>query len=522
MTLKKILEKKGKGFWPVVISLAVLLIILIISASKPKQKEYKFISVERSDLKQIVSVTGKVAPNKNLDLAFSRSGKVQRIFLEVGEVARQGQLLVELENSSLIAQKKQAQANLNGQMAKMRELEIGSRPEQIDVYRSNLQKAEGELFDLYKKALVTLKESYNSSANTFRESLKSMYDYYPYNDPPLYQLNYYACNALAYNKANADRLEVEKKLNQWELSISQLSSAPTDSVIDQQIDNANSYLQFFQDYLATLNNTLVISCNMDAVYQARINSYRPVVSAAITALNTTFTNIKDVRKNINSQKLSVQNYKDQLTLTSAKPTQEQIDFQQAQVDSAQASLDMIESQILETRIFAPIAGMVRAVNIDVGENVNANQTAISLISQDLYKIEAYINETDVAKLNVGNSADLSFDALPQQKYKGEIIMIDPAQTIIDGVVTYKITLKIIDYNQSIKSGMTADIDILTAQKDNVLSLPQRAIFKKEGKVFVRILENGNEKEKEISIGIKGDNGNVEITGGLAEGEKAIE
>jgi len=203
MTLKKILEKKGKGFWPVVISLAVLLIILIISASKPKQKEYKFISVERSDLKQIVSVTGKVAPNKNLDLAFSRSGKVQRIFLEVGEVARQGQLLVELENSSLIAQKKQAQANLNGQMAKMRELEIGSRPEQIDVYRSNLQKAEGELFDLYKKALVTLKESYNSSANTFRESLKSMYDYYPYNDPPLYQLNYYACNALAYNKAKA-------------------------------------------------------------------------------------------------------------------------------------------------------------------------------------------------------------------------------------------------------------------------------------------------------------------------------
>ncbi|HOU46051.1 MAG TPA: HlyD family secretion protein, partial [Candidatus Pacearchaeota archaeon] len=130
--------------------------------------------------------------------------------------------------------------------------------------------------------------------------------------------------------------------------------------------------------------------------------------------------------------------------------------------------------------------------------------------------------TDIAKVAVGNEANITFDAFGSKKqFHGKIIKIDPAQTVVEGVVSYKTTFQIIDFSSEIKSGMTADIDVITAQKQNVLAIPSRIILRKQGKTFVRIKRDGKEEEIEVQTGIKGDNGNMEIIEGLSEGQKVI-
>ncbi len=104
-----------------------------------------------------------------------------------------------------------------------------------------------------------------------------------------------------------------------------------------------------------------------------------------------------------------------------------------------------------------------------------------------------------------------------------MVKIDPAETIIEGVATYKTTLQFSGNDERVKSGMTANIDILTAKAENVIAIPQRAVAQKEnGDKIVKILkDDGVVEERKVTTGLKGSDGNIEITEGIQEGEKII-
>jgi len=73
----------------------------------------------------------------------------------------------------------------------------------------------------------------------------------------------------------------------------------------------------------------------------------------------------------------------------------------------------------------------------------------------------------------------------------------------------------------VKSGMTVDVDIICDSRENVLAVPQRTVFNKNGDKFVRVLEEKNVKEVKVETGIRGSEGEIEILSGLKEGEKVI-
>lgn len=106
-------------------------------------------------------------------------------------------------------------------------------------------------------------------------------------------------------------------------------------------------------------------------------------------------------------------------------------------------------------------------------------------------------------------------------FEGRVVSIDPAEKIIEGVVYYEVT---IDFEgklpEGIKPGMTADIEITSASKENILVIPEEAIKKEDGKNFVKVYKNGKIEKREIKVGLKGD-GKVEVVSGLKEGEKII-
>jgi multidrug efflux pump subunit AcrA (membrane-fusion protein) len=141
-----------------------------------------------------------------------------------------------------------------------------------------------------------------------------------------------------------------------------------------------------------------------------------------------------------------------------------------------------------------------------------------------HTLEANINEADISQVQIGQPVEVTFDAFgPEQKYQASISHIDPASTVVSGVVNYKIQAEIGGDLALIRPGMTANMTIVVADKKNVLVVPTRAIIDgKQGKV-VRVITDAKKKtftETPVTLGIEGDDG-TEVMSGLSEGQSIV-
>ena len=198
-------------------------------------------------------------------------------------------------------------------------------------------------------------------------------------------------------------------------------------------------------------------------------------------------------------------------------------MQEASVEKARASLNNTRAQISKTIIASPINGVVTKQDAKVGEIVSASSHVVSVISDASFQVEANLPEADVSKVKISDLAKLTLDAYGNDViFEAKVIAIDPAETVIEGVSTYKITFEFQKEDERIKSGLTANIDILAEKKEGVIAIPQRAILTQDGSKIVRVeREDGRVDEIKVELGLFGSDGRVEILSGLEEGMKVI-
>ena len=201
----------------------------------------------------------------------------------------------------------------------------------------------------------------------------------------------------------------------------------------------------------------------------------------------------------------------------------QKDAQRALIKKAEDAVAVINTQIGQTTIYSPMAGVVTSKNIEVGENVAANQTVLTVSTTGETEIKLDVSESDIVDVKVGQKVKLTFDALSSdEELKGEVVEIDPAATVIQDVVYYKVKVKLSSPDERLKLGMSVDGDINVAQKDNVVMIPARAVKTEGNQDYVEILgEDNTTKKVNVSTGFKGDEGMVEITSGLQGGENVV-
>ncbi|MDD5589972.1 MAG: efflux RND transporter periplasmic adaptor subunit, partial [Candidatus Portnoybacteria bacterium] len=171
---------------------------------------------------------------------------------------------------------------------------------------------------------------------------------------------------------------------------------------------------------------------------------------------------------------------------------------------------------------APFEGVVTKQDAKVGQIVSINTPLISLMSRAQFQIEANIAEADIAKIKIGNAARVTLDTYGSQEiFFTRVAKIDPAETLIEGVATYKTTFQFDREDSRIKSGMTANIDIVAQEQKGVLSLPMRAILQESGRRFVLARNEEEFQKKEVMLGIRGVSGDVEILAGVKEGDEVM-
>ena len=150
------------------------------------------------------------------------------------------------------------------------------------------------------------------------------------------------------------------------------------------------------------------------------------------------------------------------------------------------------------------------------------QKRCKVLSSDNFQIEADVSELDINKIKQDDRVEVTFDAISEiDLFPGKVLAIDPAEKVIDGDIYYRIVLVLDEENEFIKSGMTADIDIITGFKSDVLLVPSRAIVRDGKEKKIRILNEKEEVETNvITVGLEGVE-TTEILNGVNEGDKVI-
>ena len=481
------------------------------------EPKYAVLVAERRDIYQKVSVTGKVKPVSNVDLSFEIGGKINQVYVDIGARVIVGQALAIIDNAEISAQLEQAKADFKAQEAKLSELRKGARAEEIQIQETKLSNSKISLNDAKNNMIDKLQDAYTKSDDAIRNKTDQFFAN-PRNVNP--QLSFSPSSSQLETDIEWNRLLLEDSLPKWKTSVDQLkTSSDFPSIISDSRRHLEKIKSFLYDAALALSNL----ASQGSISQTTIDTWKSDVSTARTNVNTAITNIIVAEEKFKKAESDVLLAERELALKQVSATEEQINAQEAQVEKAKASISQYQAQLSKTVLRSPINGLITVQNAKIGEIVSANSLVASLISHNDFKVEANVPEADIAKIHIGSVARITLDAYGRDiVFDAKVISIDPAETIIDGVTTYKTTILFARQDGKIKSGMTANADIDGDIRKNVIAVPQRSLIRKDGNQFVRILRgDDNVVEVLVKTGLRGHDGSVEILDGINDGDHII-
>lgn len=471
MKIKTFFTKK-KIIWTVVI-LLVLFGGWLVFGNKSNAGNIQTGLVKQQNIEKTVLATGQVVSSTDLNLSWQSSGVVKKVLVKEGDVVYTGQLLAEQDVSDLVAQLHNAQAGLV-----IAEQHASSS-------KNNLANVTAEQNILVANAHRTLLNSTPAAemvGNDYGTDAPTVSGTYICDKEGTYVLNTY-------------------------------SSAGGVSVNYSGLEQGSLLLT---DILRPMG-----SCGLFLSFD-KTKTLQPGIEFKIDVPNK---NAPNYNLNYNSYQLALQTRDTAIANAEASVgTADSSSVADAQIAQAQASVDRISIQIQNARIIAPSSGTITQVDIKVGELAQTSKEAMKLLNVGELHTEALVSEADIASVAVGQSIDNTFDALgPDKHFTTTVLTVNPASTVISGVVNYKVTGSLEKISE-VKPGMTANMTIKVAEKKNVLVVPSSAIVNKNGLHIVRVINDSKKKtytEVEVKTGLEADGGLVEITGGLSEGKEIV-
>lgn len=197
---------------------------------------------------------------------------------------------------------------------------------------------------------------------------------------------------------------------------------------------------------------------------------------------------------------------------------------QAQVASTYALYQATQNSIVK----APIAGIISNLSITKGNSVNIKSLTntipvLTVANFSSTEVVLALSESDIVKVKRGQKALIDVKAVKEKKYEGVLERVDYVGTETGGVIKYFVYIKVLNPDDNLRPGMTADVDIVTKSLSNVLVVPNSAVKPYQGKKAVRVVDKVTKQIKYIPVetGVKGES-KTEIIKGLNEGQEVIQ
>jgi len=502
-------------------------------------------TVTRGDLIETVDATGNVEPQTGAEINIGSqiTGTVNRLYADIGTHLNAGQLIATLWTPDLVANVKQAQANVANAQAKLLQDEEGVNQTHVtDVMgvqqaqstitgdRAKLAAAESAL---RQQLVVTPQDIAKAKANLAGAQAALASAQASYNQTK-------AGSAL--NIANAQQALRSMQATARNSSLNyqrQQALLQKGFVAQSVVDLAQSTAQVDQANVDTAQQNIALEQQkVDADLETSRNSVT-VAQQTLAADESALTeaqaeqNVIDAdRQNVRDAQAIVSHDQQAMQVSIANMANDPIKHQAIQEDKAAVAADTQQVnfnnvQLAKGQIRTPIAGTVITLAIQQGETVAAGLSAPTLITVcdlDKLQIDAFPDETDIAKIKLGQTAKIQVDAFPNHLLTGRVTKIDAGATVQQGVITYDVTLAIKDPRHRLRPSETADCKIEVGHLQNVLLVPSVALNVGTRQTTVGVVKTVNGKPQVSTVAVKtgGTDGiNTEIISGLTEGQTIV-
>jgi len=572
---------KKKIIWTIIILIIVGGGVYFLTKGKDNSANIQTARVTRQDLKQTVLTTGQVVSALNLNLSFQGSGVVKEVNVTAGTKVKAGDVLAIFNQASAQASLVSARGSLAQAQANYQKVLTGATKEQINVS----QKAVNAAQVAYNNSLSQLTNTEQSSAAAISQAQNTLDDLQSPTTQSdnkrsdiiitiTNQLNsiqsaldkenqiltdnnlkdtFAVTNSTSLSDFKTSYNQVQPLLNIANASLASAKNYKSDININQAV---NDTINALSQSVTTLNycySALQSSITSSKLSQTQLDAYKATINSELTGENSGISTVRAARQSLTDALTAAQNAvtnarlsatqqitaaKNQINSTHAALLQAQatlaqlqakaqtadLNAAQAQILSAQGQVDAATAALDNTVLKAPADGTITQVDIKVGEQATAMQEVMVLQDINTLHVEAYVSEANVAYLKIGQPVEYTFDSLgPDRRFNGKILTINPASTVISGVVDYLVKADFPNIPE-IKPGMTANMTILVESKSSSLAIPSSAVINQNGQQYIRLIDNPQTKtyhQVEIKTDLQADGGLVEVTAGLSEGQELV-
>ncbi|GEM_PF-391554 len=214
---------------------------------------------------------------------------------------------------------------------------------------------------------------------------------------------------------------------------------------------------------------------------------------------------------------------DTLAKTEAGPDPKEIEVAQARVISAQANLEGAQAALEAATMVAPFDGTIISVGAEKGDLVSSNAIVVTLADLTNLRVLAIVDETDISNVEIGQEVEATFDAFPGLSFLGQVLEVPLQGTLSQNVLTYEVPVSLEGAEGvALKTGMTANLNIVVGRRENALLVPAMAVQQSEEGpvVMVQDTPQGTAVATPVQVGLS-DGTYVEIVSGLIEGDRVV-
>jgi len=457
------------------------------------------VAVKRGNLVASITPTGEVVAQHQAQLSFDVS-RIPLLELNVaaGQQVKKGQVLARIDPTTLQQAVDQAKADL---LSAEDALTKAQKPyTELDRQKAELDVAQAQVA-LEEARLATADKTLRDAANALQQARDKL---------------------AALQNSTSTQEQIDRL--QWQANVAEAEHGkllddpnPTEQQRDRQLLAYNRMLDA-KDALETAKAQAALNLlnAQNAVIQAE------ETLAGLQAGSQTLAQAQ-ARNKVAQAEYNLAKAKDTLATILAGPDPKTVQLAQARYDAAKATLAKAQAALEAATMVAPFDATVISVGAEVGDLVSSGTTIVTLADLTDLRVLATVDETDISGVQVGQEAQITFDAFPGRRFKGKVLEVPLESTLVQNVVSYKVPVSLGSVEGvSLKPGMTANLSIVVGRRQNVLLLPVLAVQQgEEGDVvLVQDSASGAAVSTPVELGLS-DGTNVEVLRGLNEGDQVV-
>lgn len=476
--------------------ISVLFLLVVLASSyfiffNKKEGEASYVTeiAKISDITTTVSGTGQVEASNTIDLKPKATGDISYVGVKAGDTVKKGKLIVSVDSRDAKIALLNARISLD---------KLTKDPDSLTL----LQK-ENQVKESYNSAWDNISQ-YVTETTSLILDLEDIYE----NDGFLGYKNAANINKIGRAKINlAENGYFDSKESLKEITdLYKVASIGSDKekiedllnktyesskVVSNTVKDTQDAFNYVVSYLELENDS-----NTETT-RSSIASWQNTSSGFLDSLLSSINQIKENNESLND------------TLQG----EDELDIRQAEL-----SLQSKQDSYNDCFLYAPFEGVIGTLTAKVGQS---SGTSVGTLITKEKIVSIPFNEVDVSQIKIGQKAKLNLDAITGLEIPGTVLEIDEVGTVSSGVVTYNVKIAFDNNDERIKPGMSVSADVITNQKNDILTVSSSAVKTRQGETYVEVLnESGMLMRKKVEVGIS-DDSITEIVNGLNEGDTVV-